>query len=538
VNDSKQPWWRGAALYQIYPLSFADSNGDGWGDLPGVTAKLDYVASLGVDGIWLSPFYESAFADFGYDTTNQKAVDPRLGTLADFDALLRRAHALGLKVLVDQIYTYTSDRHDWFRESRAARGNPRDDWYVWADARPDGTPPNNWMSIFGGPAWEWDRRRRQYYMTHFLPDMPHLRVQNPAVQEALLDIGRFWLDRGVDGFRLDVINLCMVDHALRDNPRADPAAEAVAMPAHAQQSLYDSSLPESYDFVRRIRGLTDERPGRFLLGEIAGRAPLQDAQHYCAGNDLLHSAYYVLGADTRPITAATLRDELSGWNDKQDSWPTWSFSNHDVVRGPSRCGSGGETTPEFAKLLIAVLATARGTMLLYQGDELGLPDGKVPQDSLRDPATKRFFPDYLQRDGSRTPMPWRRSAEHAGFTTGVPWLPLGDSHSMLAADQQEESKESTLTWTRRLLALRHAEEALRVGSCRFLDLPEPLLGFERVAARRRIRCVFNISSLPTALSGSMNANEQVLLAHPVELSPEDKSVLRPFGFVLTASDQP
>ncbi len=535
LDNSIEPWWRGAALYQIYPLSFADSNGDGWGDLPGITARLDYVASLGVDGVWLSPFYEGAFADFGYDTTNQKAVDPRLGTLADFDALLQRAHGLGLKVLVDQIYTYTSNRHAWFQESRRARSSAKDDWYVWADARPDGTPPNNWLSIFGGPAWEWDRSRRQYYMTHFLPGMPHLKVQTDAVQAALLDIGRFWLNRGVDGFRLDVINLCMVDAELRDNPRATVIDEPVAMPAHAQEMRFDGSLPESFDFVRSIRRLADERPGRFLLGEIAGRDPMLDAQRYCSGDDLLHSAYFVLGAETAQLTASKLREELSRWTERHGSWPTWSFSNHDVIRGPSRC-SGLEPTPEFATLLMAVLATTRGTILVYQGDELGLPDGQVPLDCLLDPATKRFYPDYLQRDGARTPMPWVASAPQAGFTTAKPWLPLGRDHAALAMDCQQGRDDSTLAWTRRLLALRRANPALRFGDCRFLDLPEPLLGFDRVADGRRVRCIFNISSTVTTLGDLIFTDGVVSLAKGHQRSKPSQHTLQPFGFCLIVRD--
>lgn len=535
MDNSIGPWWRGAALYQVYPLSFADSNGDGWGDLPGVTSKLDYIASLGVEGIWLSPFYEGAFADFGYDTTNHKAVDPRLGTLADFDTLLRRAHGLGLKVLVDQVYTYTSNRHEWFLQSHEQRGGPKDDWYVWADAKPDGSPPNNWLAIFGGPAWEWDRRRRQYYMTHFMPAMPHLQVQTPAVRDALLDIGRFWLARGVDGFRLDVINLCMVDRQLRDNPQASASGQPVSMPPDAQEMRFDGSLPESFEFVRDIRRLADERPGRFLLGEIAGRNPMNDARRYCSGDDLLHSAYFVLGVQTQQLTAATLRQELSAWTSSQTSWPTWSFSNHDVIRGPSRC-SGLQDTPELAKMLLAVLATARGTMLLFQGDELGLPDGNVPFECLRDPATRRFFPDYLQRDGSRTPMPWSSSSAHAGFTTGVPWLPLGRGHADLALDRQEGHADSTLAWARRLIALRRQHPALRSGDCQFLDLPEPLLGYERIAAGSRVQCIFNVAPTSTKLSESAVARGSVSLANGYRPDRGGEAEFAPFGFRVTVRD--
>lgn len=517
-------WWRGAALYQIYPLSFADSNGDGWGDLPGITARLDYVASLGVDGIWLSPFYEGTYADFGYDTTNQKAVDPRCGTLQDFDALLARAHQLGLKVIVDQVYTYTSSRHPWFQESRASASNPKADWYVWADAKPDGSPPNNWISIFGGPAWEWDRSRRQYYMTHFLPGMPHLHVQEPEVQDALLDIGRFWLDRGVDGFRLDVINLAMVDSQLRDNPPS--GATSCDMPTDAQQWLHDANQPENLAFVQRIRRLADEAPGRFLMGEISG--PPDIVTQYTAGPDRLHSAYWVLSLPERSFTAADLRRQFEHWSATDDSWPTFSFSNHDVVRGLTRCG-GAAATPALARMLMALLATARGTALLYQGDELGLPDGDVPYELLRDPATRRFFPDYLQRDGARTPMPWTVAAANAGFSSGTPWLPLGRGHAALAVDAQERSTDSTLAVTRQLLALRRREAALRIGGLRFIDLSEPLLGFERSVGSRRLACYFNVSAGDARLEWPEGARAPTLAASGCTLAG-DHIALAPWGY--------
>jgi alpha-glucosidase len=520
-------WWRGATLYQIYPLSFADSNGDGWGDLPGIESRLDYVASLGVDGLWLSPFFESPFADFGYDTTNQQAVDPRLGTLADFDRLVDRAHALGLKVVIDQVYTYTSNRHPWFVESRQDRSGPRGDWYVWADAKPDGSAPNNWISIFGGPAWEWSRSRRQYYMTHFLPEMPHLRVEHPAVQEALLGIGRFWLDRGVDGFRLDVINLAVVDRELRDNPPSGQVG--FAMPGLAQSAIYDRSRPEALDFVTRIRRMTDERSGRFLLGELAGPDAMNAAKTYTSGSDRLHSAYHVLAADAGPSLAVTLRQELAAWTETTEGWPTWSFSNHDVVRGPTRC-AGPNAEPQLAQLLLGVLAAARGTMLLYQGDELGLPDGDVPFALLRDPATRRFHPDYLQRDGSRTPMPWLGSAPHAGFTTGDPWLPLGPMHSSLAVDVQERTEDSTLAVARALVALRRREEALRIGDMRVIETPDPLLCLERSHGSRVIRCTFNVSHEPAMIPRSDAGHGASLFARGATVDSEGRTRLEAYGF--------
>lgn len=529
MTASGNAWWRGASLYQIYPLSFADSNGDGWGDLPGITQRLDYIASLGVDGIWLSPFYAGTYADFGYDTTDQKAVDPRCGTLADFDEMLAKAHRLGLKVIVDQVYSYTSSRHPWFQDSRKAADDPKGDWYVWADARADGSAPNNWISIFGGPAWEWDRSRRQYYMTHFLPGMPHLHVQNPQVQEAVLDIGRFWLDRGVDGFRLDVINLCMVDEQLRNNPLS--GEQSVAMPAHAQHWLYDGTRPENLAFVQSIRRLADEYPGSFLMGEVTG--PIETLVEYTAGPERLHSAYWVLGLVDGTPTAANLRADLESWNQAADSWPTFSVSNHDVVRGLTRCG-GADAGPELARLLVALLATARGTTLLYQGDELGLPDGEVPYEKLRDPASRRFYPDYLQRDGARTPMPWQADAKHAGFTTGEPWLPIGRAHPPLAVDRQEKQHDSTLASTRKLFALRRAEPALRTGDLSFMDFAEPLFGFERSAAGRRIACIFNVSAAPAGVDSEALIGATVLASQDYRPGTAGRASLGPWGYCIVA----
>lgn len=529
MDSGTEQWWRGAVLYQIYPLSFADSNGDGWGDLPGITARLDYVASLGVDGIWLSPFYRGTLADFGYDTTDHKAVHPLCGTLEDFDRMVARAHALGLRVILDQVYTYTSNQHPWFQESRQSASGPKSDWYVWADGKPDGSPPNNWISIFGGPAWEWDRSRRQYYMTHFLPGMPHLRVQNPAVQDALLDIGRFWLERGVDGFRLDVINLAMVDDLLRDNPASGVAS--IEMPADAQCWLYDRDRPENLGFVRRIRRLADEWPERFLMGEISG--PPEVLKAYTTGAGGLHSAYWVLGLIDGDLSATKLRGELENWTAADASWPTFSFSNHDVVRGPTRCRGPG-TTPAFARLLVALLTTARGTALLYQGDELGLPDGEVPYELLRDPATRRFYPDFLQRDGARTPMPWSASAPHAGFTSGQPWLPIGRHHAALAVDAQEGDAASTLSITRRLIALRNGERALRTGDTRFANLPEPLLGFERIDGTRRVVCVFNVSGTPAQVDLPALDRATPLLSSGLSSAADGRADLAGYGFCVAA----
>ena len=285
-----QPWWRGAAIYQIYPRSFADSNGDGIGDLPGITNRLDYVARLGVDAIWLSPFFKSPMRDFGYDVSDYCDVDPVFGSLADFDALVAKAHALGLKVIVDQVYSHTSDQHSWFQESRSGSDSARADWYVWADAKPDGSPPSNWQSVFGGPAWTWDARRGQYYLHNFLPEQPDLNVHNPEVQDALLNVARFWLDRGVDGFRIDAINFAMHDQQLRDNPPATHDRKR-GRPFDFQQHIYNQSHPDIVKFLERLREVTDSYGGRFTLAEVGGDHALAEMKEFTGGDRRLNSAY-------------------------------------------------------------------------------------------------------------------------------------------------------------------------------------------------------------------------------------------------------
>ena len=333
-------WWRGAVLYQIYPRSFADANNDGVGDLKGITQHLDHVASLGVDGIWLSPFFTSPMKDFGYDVADYCDVDPIFGTLADFDALVARAHDLGLKVVIDQVFSHTSDEHPWFLDSRASRSGPHADWYVWADAKPDGSPPSNWQSVFGGPAWTWNARRGQYYMHNFLASQPQLNVRNPEVQDALIAAARFWLDRGVDGFRLDAINFSIHDLKLTDNPPINDGKKRTR-PFDFQDKINNQSQPEIIGFLNRIRALTDSYEGRFTVAEVGGDHADREMKEYTAGTDRLHSAYGFLY-----LYADTLKSELVAqgetmWPDQQgEGWPSWTFSNHDAPRAVSRWAQG------------------------------------------------------------------------------------------------------------------------------------------------------------------------------------------------------
>jgi alpha-glucosidase len=499
-----QPWWRGAAIYQIYPRSFADSNGDGVGDLPGITAHLDYVARLGVDAIWLSPFFTSPMRDFGYDVADYCDVDPVFGTLQDFDALVARTHELGLKLIIDQVYSHTSDQHPWFRQSRETRDSPCSDWYVWADAKPDGSPPNNWQSVFGGPAWTWDARRGQYYLHNFLPEQPDLNVHNPAVQNALLDAARFWLDRGVDGFRIDAINFAMHDPELRDNPPA-PAGGKRTRPFDFQQHIYNQSHPDIVRFVERLRGVIDSYRDRFTLAEVGGEHALAE-MHAFTTQGRLNSAYGFdfLYADrlTPELVARVAKDWPEG-----AGWPTWAFENHDAPRAVSRW-AGQEHRGTFARMKMLLLCTLRGSITIWQGEELGLPQVDVPFDRLRDPEAIANWPQTLSRDGARTPMPWRSNAPNLGFSTGDPWLPLGESHRELAVDAQETGQGSMLHFTRACLQLRNAHPALRHGWMRVVRADDQLLAFERAHGDEVLRCIFNLSDRPATfrMSGKRLVN--------------------------------
>jgi alpha-glucosidase len=494
MTATKDEWWRGAVIYQIYPRSFADSNGDGIGDLPGITARLEHVALLGVEAVWISPFFTSPMKDFGYDVADYRDVDPIFGTLEDFDALVARAHDLGLKVIIDQVYSHTSDAHAWFAESRSSRINAKADWYVWADPKDDGSPPSNWQSVFGGPAWTWDARRRQYYMHNFLSSQPQLNVHNPDVQEALLDTARFWLDRGVNGFRLDALNFAMFDPALTDNPAAPPSNSVKTRSFDYQERVHNQSHADIPHFIERIRALTDHFPGVFTVAEVGGTSAIAEAEKkaFIAGNARLNSAYgfEFLYADT--LTPALVRETLENWPES-DGWPSWAFSNHDAPRAASRWAAP-EHRPAFTRMALFLLLCLRGNVFLYQGEELGLTQVEIGFDQLQDPEAIANWPLTLSRDGARTPMPWVADAPNAGFTDGAPWLPVGADNHAAAVDVQENEPQSILALTRRLVAFRNASEALRTGSITVTEASEDVLGFERTTAGQHLLCLFNFSA--------------------------------------------
>ena len=524
----RTPWWRGAVIYQVYPRSFFDANGDGTGDLAGVTRNLDHIRRLGVDGIWLAPFFRSPMADFGYDVSDYTDVDPVFGTMADFETLVEKAHGLGLKLIIDQVYSHTSEHHPWFLESRSDPDNPRSEWYVWADAKPDGTPPNNWLSLFGGPAWTWDTGRQQYYFHNFLSEQPDLNFHNAGVRAAILDIARFWLDKGVDGLRLDVANFYFCDAELRDNPPSEPSERT--RPYRFQRHAFDRSRPENLSFAETLRRLTDGYPDRMMVAEIGSASYVARSIEYTDGDRRIHTAYNFLLLENGPLTAALIRNALESWT-SETAWPSWSFSNHDVERATTRWG-GPDAPPAFSRMLLCLLLCLRGTIFLYQGEELGLPQARVPREHLRDPEGIRFWPHNLGRDGARTPLPWRHGEPHAGFSTARPWLPVDGKHAGLAVDVQERNSDSVLQFARAVVAARGACNALKLGDIVFLDTPEPVLQFLRTWRDDVVHCVFNLGAGPRRVVVP-NGTWEALPGLPQPATQEGDELLLPaFGFAV------
>lgn len=496
-------WWRGAVIYQIYPRSYQDSNGDGIGDLKGIIRRLPYIASLGVDAIWISPFFKSPMKDFGYDVSDYCDVDPMFGTLADFDALVAEAHHLGLKVMIDEVLSHTADIHPWFKESRANRTNPKADWYVWADARPDGTPPNNWLSIFGGSAWQWDTSRQQYYLHNFLSEQPDLNFHNRQVQDALLDVTRFWLERGVDGFRLDTINFYFHSQGLENNPplppeeRNDQTAPAVN-PYNYQDHIYDKSRPENLAFLERFRALLDEYPATAAVGEVGdSQRGLEVVAAYTAGGKRVHMCYSFDFLAPEKISAAKVRQVLEAFGRvASDGWSCWAFSNHDVMRPASRWAADEADPAAYLKVISALLMSLRGSVCLYQGEELGLGEAELKFEDLQDPYGIRFWPEFKGRDGCRTPMVWDATASNAGFSTAKPWLPVPGKHLSQAVNVQQGDAASLLEHYRRFLGFRRQHPALAKGDIEFIESEGDTVAFTRREGNEQIVCVFNLGSRP------------------------------------------
>lgn len=491
-------WWRGAVIYQVYPRSFLDTSGDGVGDLKGVLKGLDHIASLGVDAVWISPFFKSPMRDFGYDVSDYRDVDPVFGTLKDFDDIVEKAHRLGLKVIIDQVYSHTSDEHEWFEESRQSRDNPKADWYVWADPKEDGAPPNNWQSVFNGGAWEWDSRRQQYYLHNFLASQPDLNLHNLEVQDAILDVAKFWLDRGVDGFRLDAINFAMHDPQLRDNPPAPITGAKPKRPFEFQLHKYNQSHSDIPKFLERIRALTDRYDCVFTVAEVGGPDPINEMKSFTEDDLRLNSAYNFSFLYAEELTKDIAQRAAQEWRAAPgEGWPSWAFSNHDAPRAVSRWAPE-DRQEQAAKLHAMVLMSLRGNVFVFQGEELGLPQADVPFEALQDPEAIVNWPYTLGRDGARTPIPWKQGEKNAGFSAGAPWLPLDPKHGALAIDAQNMNPQSTLNFMRRLIEIRKQTPALRLGELSFLDSPENLLALRRSHQGENVYCVFNLSEQAVA----------------------------------------
>jgi alpha-glucosidase len=512
------PWWQGATIYQIYPRSFADSSGDGVGDLAGITSRLDYVTSLGVDAIWLSPFFPSPMADFGYDVADYTGVDPRFGTLADFDHLLSEAHARGIRVVIDWVPNHSSDQHPWFIESRRGRDSPKRDWYVWRDPAPDGGPPNGWVSNFRavGPAWTYDEASSQYYLHSFLPEQPELNWDNPEVRAAMADTLRFWLDRGVDGFRIDVVFKLAKDPALGEN---EPDRR------HDQDWQ-----PTIHERLRELRRVADEYDDRMLVGEVY-LDDLPRVAAYINSGEELHLAHNFVFVRL-PWRARAFRESIEEFTSLSTSvaWPTWLLENHDHGRVPSRYADGPEPNRRRGRVALMLVLALRGTAFLFQGQELGLPDAEVPGDRIV---------DVDGRDPERAPIPWRRPSDAgpgAGFTTGEPWLPLVADAESLCVEAQEGDPASALTFTQRLLAFHRDSETLRRGTQRFSDGPDGVLSFVRERGGERLLVALNFTSRPVTVElGGAGATIALStdparpldrIQSPAALGPDEGLILR------------
>ncbi|CAN5528874.1 alpha-amylase family glycosyl hydrolase [soil metagenome] len=485
-------WWQSGTIYQIYPRSFQDSNGDGIGDLSGIIGRLPYLRRLGVDAIWLSPIFPSPMADFGYDISDYVGIDPIFGTLADFDALVEAAHGQGFRLILDLVPNHTSDQHAWFKESRASRDNPKRDWYIWRDPKPDGSAPNNWMSEFGGSAWAFDETTQQYYYHAFLDKQPDLNWRNPEVRAAIYDVMRFWMRRGVDGFRVDVIWHLIKDAELRDNP-VNPNYEPHRPPHESVLTLYSADRPEVQDVVAEMRRVVDEFDDRVLIGEVY--LPVERLVAYY-GKDLgganLPFNFALLSApwNAREIAALIERYEAAL---PFGAWPNWVLGNHDRPRVATRVGE------DQARVAAMLLLTLRGTPTLYYGDEIGMKQVAIPPELVQDPFEKNVPGIGVGRDGCRTPMQWG-ATEHGGFTSGEPWLPLAadfvdHNAALLATDPF-----SILSLYVALIELRKATPELVFGDYASVDVPGNLLAYRRVYDGHGLLVVLNLGGDPVLMA--------------------------------------
>jgi alpha-glucosidase len=481
-------WWQRGIIFEIYPRSFQDSNNDGIGDLSGILSRLDYLVELGVDALWIAPIYPSPGADFGYDVADYCGIDPIFGTLADFDRLLNAVHERGLKLILDFVPNHTSEQHPWFLESRSSRHNPKRDWYLWRDAAPNGGPPNNWLSNFGGSAWEWDAATEQFYYHSFLKQQPDLNWRNPQLREAMLNVLRFWLDRGVDGFRVDVLWLLIKDDQFRDNP-PNPGYQSNGPSSNRLLPVYNADRPETHELVAAMRSVLDEYPQRVFIGEIY-LSVKQLVSYYgkdLRGANLPFNFQLILCAWNAETIAQIIREYEAAL--PAGAWPNWVLGNHDQARIASRIG------PEQARVAAMLLLTLRGTPTIYYGEEIGMVNVPVPPGEVQDPAEKNEPGLGLGRDPERSPMPWD-SSPHGRFTEARPWLPLGKDHNKINVASLSRQPDSILNLYRRLIRLRRENEALISGRIESLTTEGPLLCYHRTDGTRRFVILLNLGHEP------------------------------------------
>ncbi|MEA2934893.1 MAG: alpha-glucosidase [Variibacter sp.] len=505
-TDEHFAWWQRGIVYQIYPRSFQDSNGDGVGDLEGIISRLDYLVGLGVDAVWISPIFPSPMADFGYDVSDFTNVHPLFGDLAAFDRLLAEAHARGIRVLLDLVPNHTSDQHPWFEQSRASRDNPKRDWYIWRDGKGDGGPPNNWVSEFGGSAWEWDEATRQYYYHAFLKEQPDLNWRNPEVRAAMYEVMRFWLDRGVDGFRVDAIHHLFEAEHLRDNP-LNPEWRDGMSPARRLVRLYSLDQHETHEVIAEMRTIAEEYDGdRVLIGEAS--LPIEQLMAYY-GEDLdgfhLPFNFHLIKTEWRPELIAALIDAYEGAL-PTGAWPNWVLGNHDRARVASRVGLGQ------ARVAAMLLLTLRGTPTIYQGEEIGMRDVPILPDQVQDPWEKNVPGLGLGRDPERTPMQWDGGV-NAGFTKGKPWLPVDRDYANVNVGRLNDRPESMLSFYKALIKLRRTHPVLSIGGHLRTSVQGSVLVFERFFGKRRITIALNFSSTPQEVLLSSAPRNILLSTH-------------------------
>ena len=525
----EHPWWQHAVFYEIYPRSFADSNGDGVGDLKGITSKLDYLQGLGVDAIWITPCFPSPQVDFGYDVSDYENIDPMYGTLADFDMLAREAKKRNIHIILDLVVNHTSDQHKWFLDSKSSRTSEHREWYIWRDGKGPGEPPNNWVSTFGGSAWKLDPATGQYYYHFFYPEQPDLNWRNPAVKEAMFDVTRWWYKRGVSGFRLDAVDTLFEDPELHDNPIDRTGTNAFGDPF--EENKYNTKLPEVHDVLQELRKIANEYDA-VLIGETWTADVNELNRYYGEGHNELQLPMDFLFTMVNKLSPAEFRKQIAEVN-AAAGWPTFVISNHDIVRSYDRYGDG-KHNDQIAKLMAALYLTLRGTPILYYGEEIGMkttPPTRV--EDVRDPIGRRGWPKEKGRDGERTPMQWD-SSKNAGFTTGTPWLPVPPTYKTHNVAAESKDQDSVLQFYRQVLKLRHTNQALLYGTYVAVNENDPnVLSYLRVYKGRRVVVALNMSGLPQKVAlpskSAGFSSARSLISTGVPSPRAGRLVLPPYG---------